>query len=98
MSQRINRVVPGSAGKIFGAMYFALGVLFIPVLAVPALLSGDNVGASFAWVLALPVLYGVLGYVSMAGFAWLYNLIAARIGGIELEITTIARASNGPGQ
>lgn len=97
MSQRITRVAPGSAGKIFGAMYFLFGVVFSPLVGLPMLFSGDGVGFNLVWLLGLPVLYGVLGYVSMAGFAWTYNLIADRIGGIEVEITTIARASDGPG-
>jgi hypothetical protein len=78
-------------------MYFLLGVVLAPLVGLPMLVAGDGGGFSLVWVLVLPVLYGVLGYVSMAGFAWMYNLIAARIGGIEVEITTIARVSNGPG-
>ena len=32
-----------------------------------------------------PILYGVLGAIVNALMAWLYNLVAARLGGIEIS-------------
>jgi hypothetical protein len=33
-----------------------------------------------------PILYGVLGALVNAFMAWLYNLVAARLGGIEISL------------
>jgi len=33
-----------------------------------------------------PILYGVLGALVNALMAWLYNLVAARLGGIEISL------------
>ncbi len=33
------------------------------------------------FLIVMPVLYGTVGYVFLALFCWLYNIIAKRIGG-----------------
>jgi hypothetical protein len=35
----------------------------------------------------VPILFGLIGFISMVIICWLYNLIAARIGGIAFELT-----------
>lgn len=91
MSQRITRVVPMSAAKLFGAMYFVIGIVAAPFLAIPALMAGGDQGSAtgIGLLLILPVIYGVMGFVGMAIFAWFYNVLAARIGGIEIETDAV---------
>jgi hypothetical protein len=43
-------------------------------------------------LLGLPILFGVLGFISMVIICWLYNLVAARMGGIAFEL--IPRSEN----
>jgi hypothetical protein len=40
----------------------------------------------------VPILFGVLGFVVMVIVCWLYNLIAAQIGGIAFEL--VPRSEN----
>jgi len=91
MSQRITRVVPISAAKLFGAMYFVIGVLAAPFLAIPAMLAGGDQGSAMGigLFLILPVIYGVMGFIGMAVFAWFYNVLAARIGGVVIETDAV---------
>jgi hypothetical protein len=35
---------------------------------------------------AAPILYGVIGFVSTLIAAWLYNVIAGFVGGVEVDI------------
>jgi hypothetical protein len=37
-------------------------------------------------VIALPIFYGVLGFICGAVAAWIYNLAAKGAGGIELDL------------
>ena len=37
-------------------------------------------------ILFLPVLYGVLGFLSGALMAWLYNVVAGHFGGIDMQV------------
>ena len=99
---RLNRIGVGSAAKISGALYGAMGLIFGGIFALFAL-----VGAGFAGMAAeqgeaipafvgplfgvgaivlFPLLYGVMGVVTGAVGAALYNLFARMIGGLELEL------------
>ena len=37
-------------------------------------------------VVAFPIFYGCLGFVGLLFAAWLYNLVAGVVGGVEVEI------------
>jgi hypothetical protein len=37
-------------------------------------------------VVIFPVLYAVLGFLATLLTAWLYNVVAAAVGGIELDL------------
>jgi len=43
--------------------------------------------------LLLPVGYGVMGFVMGAFTAWIYNVVARRIGGLQLELKPAAANS-----
>ncbi len=42
-------------------------------------------GIGFLTIIAYPIIYGIIGLVGGAVGAWLYNLIARWVGGIEME-------------
>jgi hypothetical protein len=79
-------------------MYAAMGLIFGAVFACIALVGGSvaqrngDQGAAFGAlfgagaVVLLPLLYGVLGVVFGALTAWLYNVFAGMVGGIEVQL------------
>jgi|ERR1700722_10249909 len=84
-----------SIAKVTGLIYGCLGVIFVPFFLVVGLV-GTFAGANkspFAGIFGLifavlmPLLYGAMGFVMGAIGAFLYNLIAIRVGGLELELT-----------
>ena len=97
---KLKRIGPLSCAKMAGVLYAALGLIFgffvsaaalfgvalgagasdEPGMAVFGLLFG--VGA----IVVLPIVYGLLGFVSALVGAALYNLVARVTGGIELEL------------
>jgi len=39
-----------------------------------------------AAIIILPIMYGIFGFIGGAIGAWIYNLVAGWIGGIEIEL------------
>ena len=88
-----------SAGKITGALYALLGLIFGAIFALFSLL-GAAVGVASSQspdalvgllfgvgsVIFLPIFYGVLGFIFGLLKALLYNLVARFVGGIEVEV------------
>jgi len=83
-----------SVAKITGLIYLCLGLIFAPFFLMIGLL-GSMAGQQrtpFAGVfgvvfaLLMPVIYGVIGFISGAVGALLYNALARWVGGFELEL------------
>jgi len=89
MNRIVVRIGPLSAAKIFGAVYLAMGLLFTPFFALPALFADEATPDAFGlgFALSLPVLYAVTGFVGTALVCWVYNFAASKLGGLELELT-----------
>ncbi len=78
-------MVSGSLNAVFGVF---IGLFF---LAMSLFASGSGSAEELPIVfgalapIALPILYGFMGYVMGALVAVVYNFIAKRVGGIEFE-------------
>jgi hypothetical protein len=98
----INRIGPVSCAKIAGVIYAALGLLAGAVLTVVALLEMTVLGTrtgfpnsvsplgggliAIAAILVFPIFYGLVGFLIALIGAWIYNVAASKVGGIEIEI------------
>jgi hypothetical protein len=73
-------------GLIFGALFAFIGVIGSSL--APRSDQGALFGAMFGVgaIVALPLFYGVLGVVIGALSAWLYNVFAGVVGGIEVQL------------
>ncbi|MEO8205377.1 MAG: hypothetical protein ABI615_04295 [Chthoniobacterales bacterium] len=99
MTKTLKRIEPLQAGKMFGALYALLSLIFVAFLLffavlgllVPSL-NGSVASAGFGMIgviiiaIFVPVLYGVAGFIAGVICAWLYNIIAGVIGGIRFEV------------
>jgi hypothetical protein len=76
--------------KVFAALYFIMTAIFaIPIAVIGAIggiLAGKPTGLLFLLLLAAPFFYAAIGWLFGALACWLYNTIAAQIGGIEIEL------------
>ena len=87
MAQRIKKVSIGQSAKFLGVLYTLLGLIFVPFfLLIETFAPEGTVGFGTMFAIGMPVMYGVLGLVSGAIGASLYNLVAGWIGGIEVEL------------
>jgi hypothetical protein len=85
--RQIKSINVMQTAKVMGAVYFVLGLavaLFI-ILPVSMARRGPAHGHFFMAALA-PFMYGALVFVLSAFLCWVYNLIAERLGGIEVEV------------
>ena len=83
---QIRRFGVGQTAKVIGALYALMGLIFVPIVLIASMFSPNEsqFGAGFA--LALPIIYGVLGFVFTAIGAAIYNFVAGLVGGIEVEL------------
>jgi hypothetical protein len=90
----IKRLGPVSLAKIVATLYVVLGLIFGAIFSLMALGGGFadpsmspffrlfGVGAVFFF----PIFYGCLGFIVSLVVAWLYNILAGLVGGIEIEL------------
>ncbi|HVZ17731.1 MAG TPA: hypothetical protein VG897_11470 [Terriglobales bacterium] len=89
---RLRSVGILSAAKISALLYGGIALLFVPVLLIMAAMTfaPKSESQAPAWLFVIlavfaPVLYGVMGFVSGALAALVYNLVSRWVGGLELQ-------------
>lgn len=90
----LKRVAPLQLGKVLGVLYGAMGILLVPIFLIfsvigsqmPAQQRVAMMGFGVGFAILAPVFYGVMGFVTGALGALIYNLVAKWIGGIEVEV------------
>lgn len=83
---QIRRFGVGQTAKVVGALYALMGLVFVPILLIASMISPNKPGVGAGFALALPILYGVLGFIFTAIGCAIYNFVAGLIGGIEVEL------------
>ena len=92
----VKRVGPLSFARLSGWLYAVIGLLIGGVFSLFAIagglvsdspeLGGFGPVIGVAAVIVFPVLYGGLGFLTTLIAAWLYNLAAGIVGGVELDV------------
>ncbi len=93
-----------SVAKIMGLIYGCLGLIFAPLFLLFGLLgaiagqSKTPLAGVFGIILAvaMPVIYGLMGFITGAIGGLLYNVFAKLVGGFELELELRPAASLAP--
>lgn len=92
--QRIRRMDVMQMAKTLGALYFLLGfIIGVPVLFFMSSVAntrsgmpGFGNGFGIGMIIAMPVIYGVIGFIGGALMAAVYNLVARWTGGIGIDL------------
>jgi hypothetical protein len=86
MKQQIARFSPHQNGKVFAVLALVSSVVFMVPFMVIAFASAPAAARPpLFFVLGMPILYLVMGYVSVAIGCAVYNVMYKHIGGIEFE-------------
>lgn len=90
MKLRVLSLPVGQLSKVVAVAMALVSVVFVvPMLLVTALTGGpkgEDPAVAVAMLLLMPFFYLVVGYLSTAFFVWVFNKVAAHLGGIDVEV------------
>ncbi|HYB92131.1 MAG TPA: hypothetical protein VEC38_13935 [Candidatus Binataceae bacterium] len=72
--------------KVLGAIYLALAAFFGLAIGISILLRGHPGRAIFV-IFIVPILYGGGSFLVTIIMCSIYNLVAAKLGGVEIELS-----------
>jgi hypothetical protein len=91
MKKQLVHVSTLKSAQVMAVIYLVMSLPAVLFSYVPAWLGTDEPPPTFMLVLG-PVLYTFFGYLFTLVGAWLYNHVAARIGGFEFTVAVIGQA------
>ena len=105
MNLKLKRIAPLQAGKMLAAFYGLISLIIVPFIMVFMAVGGIAaasqhgggaatmpmmMGMGLGFMLLLPIMYAVMGFVFGIIGAFVYNLMARWMGGFELEFEPVA--------
>lgn len=95
--RRVGVLSVGKISAILGVIIgFIVGVIYAFIFVIAGAISGElpfgGIFGIFA-VIVFPIMYGIFGFVGGVIEAFLYNLVAGWIGGIELHFEEQTQAT-----
>lgn len=88
MKKQIIHISPFQTAKVFAVLYFLMSLPFIGMMAIMFSFSPFPKPA-LGFLIIFPFLYLVFGFIFTALGAWVYNIAAKWVGGIEYTSKTI---------
>ena len=88
MKLRIKQVGVVQCAKMIAALYFVLSLPIIVGLLLVGMSTGQS-GFSVAVLIVFPFTYALVSYLAALLCAWIYNLVAQRVGGFEYTAAEI---------
>lgn len=85
MRYRIRRFGIHPTALIVAILYFILALVFVPIFFLVSRSAGQTALPPMVMLIG-PVIYAIVGYVFTAIGCWLYNIVAAQIGGIAVTL------------
>ena len=90
MKKQVIAISVLQSSKITTALYVLMGFVYtligIPMIVFSSSTQVRIIGALYVF---MPIIMGVIGFIFFVIFAAIYNLLAKRLGGIEVEIKNI---------
>ncbi len=101
MKQRINSIGVLSCAKISAVVYGAISLVIMPfvllagvfISVLPRSENAPSGAALVVFAIIMPFFYAAIGFVAGALGAFVYNLAAKWVGGIEIDLQPAAGAA-----
>lgn len=86
MKHNLSEISVVQTAAVLAVVYFLISALFFVPFGLIALVVPRfaNEFGGLGMILVLPFLYAIFGFIGIAIFAWVYNLVARRMGGVEV--------------
>jgi hypothetical protein len=87
---KVKKIGVLQTAKISAIIFFLISsIIVVPMMLIMVIIGGFS-GETEIWIkilpiLLMPILYPIIGFLMTALWCWLYNVLAKRIGGIEIE-------------
>ena len=88
MKKQIVQVSILQSAKVMAALYFVISIPFALLMMIPAMLS-PTPRLGIGMLVMMPIFYTLFGFLFSLLGAWIYNLVAARIGGFEFQTVEV---------
>lgn len=88
MKKQIINISAFQTAKVFAVLYFLLSLPLIALMAIMFSFS-HNPGPSLLMLIIFPFFYLIFGFIFTVIAAWVYNLAASWVGGIEYTSTSV---------
>ncbi len=88
MNLKLTKIGTKSFIMIFATINVAAGLILGAIVTIVSVLAPEEQGAGPVgpWaILIFPILNGILGAVTGLFLTWMFNVLAKRFGGLELE-------------
>ena len=85
---RIKSLNSASLAKVLSLMYLIMAIPFSPFVLIMASTDGLGLAGGMFIAILLVLFYGIAGGIAGFLIGTIYNLIANKFGGIEMEIET----------
>lgn len=82
MKKQIINISPIQTAKVFALLYFVISLPLVALMAIAMSLSPAPAPA-LGFLIVLPFLYLIFGFIFTAIGAWIYNIVTKWVGGIE---------------
>lgn len=82
MKKQIVNISPLQTAKVFALLYFVLSIPLVGLMSI-SFLASPAPKPAMGLLILLPVFYLIFGFIFTAIGAWVYNLVAKWVGGIE---------------
>lgn len=95
MKKQIVNVSVAQSAKVLAVLYMVMSLPVVLVLAAVGAVS-EGIGAALLMLLIAPLAYGLVTFLCTGLVAWLYNVVARRVGGVEFSTTEMSDATARP--
>lgn len=89
MKKQITSISPFQTAKVLALLYFALSLPFIVLMGLMFSFTPGPKPPMMGMLLAMPFFYLIFGFIFTVIGAWIYNLVAKWVGGIEFTTSEI---------
>ncbi|MEB2774965.1 DUF3566 domain-containing protein [Algoriphagus sp. D3-2-R+10] len=93
---KIEKIGVSSAAKIYGLtlgiLGFVIGIFYALFFSIFSGIIGDELpvsgaGLGIGMAIVFPIIYGIMGFIIGALGAVIYNFVASKIGGLEIQLS-----------